>query len=276
MGKDTSQASRLVRAQILEQAFARAKKQNPAFSLRALAKKLELSPGFVSKVLSGKIDLPFQRVNDFVAALRMDKVSENRLLRTMTDAKTERLSGLAAANSKVDDVMQGYVEVGERQFVWLSKWFYIPVLDLSTHEDFEDRTEWVASRLSISKTEAQNALELLKQQGYLIQDEAGRWRKRDKHLRFPTKESREPIRKYHELLLKKAIEHLRQFHMPEDFDRRLMTGIWIAANPEQMQKAQAKLHEAMYEIASILSQGECSDIYYLSSQLFPVTKKSTK
>lgn len=265
-----------IRAQILKQAFERAQKQNKAFSLRALAKKLGLSAAFVSKVLSGKTDLPFERVNDFVLHLKMDKISENRLVKSYADKKTDKLLGLqtsAEPNAK-SDVMEKYVEIGEKQFFLLSRWYYIAILDLSACVGFKDDPEWIAQKMRLPVKEADQALRFLKAQNFLVQNAEGAWVKNEEHLRFPTKESRDPIREYHELMMKKAIHHLQTQTSQDDFNRRLISGIWIGANPANFEKAMDRLNEAMYEAAQILSEGECTEVYYLSSQLFPVTKLS--
>lgn len=273
----TMSSPKETRAQILKQAFERAQKQNRAFSLRALAKKLGVSAPFVSKVLSGKTDLPFERVADFVLHLKMDKISENRLVKSYADTKIEKMMGLQPrANSSTADVMEKYVEIGEKQFFLLSRWYYIAILDLSACKGFSDSPEWVAKKMRMTVPEADQALRFLKAQNYLIQDANGAWVKNEEHLRFPTKESRDPIRAYHELMMKKAIHHLQTRTSQEDFNRRLISGIWIGANPANFEKAMDRLNEAMYEAAQILSEGECSEVYYLSSQLFPVTRSEER
>lgn len=259
------------RSQILMRAFKRAKQQNKSFSIRGLAQKMDLSPAFVSKVLNGKTDLPYERLNDFVLYLKIDKISEARLIKSFANKKTDRILGLRTKAAKKRDVFEKYEELGERQFSLLTSWYLIPILDLSTCEGFSDRPDWVAKRLGISIAEAKSAVGYLKAEGYLVSGENGILKKSSKHLRFPTEKSKQQIRRYHEILLRKTIHVLQTRTSQSDFDRRLISGIWIAANPKNFQRAQAKLSEAMYEIAEILSEGNASEIYYLATQLFPVT-----
>ena len=260
-----------LRAAILKQAFDRAQKQNKAFSLRALAQKLDLSPGFVSKILSGKSELPFERINDFSEALKIDKISENRLLKSYSDVKTERIHGLAAKDRGHEDIMKNYIEMSDKHFFLLTKWYLIAILDLAGCEGFSIEPAWLAKRLRISVGDADEAIRFLKAQKFLVQNGHGDWIKDSKNIRFPTKQSRELIRGYHEMLMKKAIHTLQTQNAQKDFDQRLISGISMTCNPNNIEKAIARLNEAMYEVASILSEGDCKEVYHLGLQLFPVT-----
>jgi uncharacterized protein (TIGR02147 family) len=261
----------LTRTQILKQAFDRAQSQNKAFSLRALAKKLDLSPGFLSRVFNGKADLPFERIADFVTHLKMDKLSENRLLNSYSDAKTEKIAGLKTRDHSHEEIMKKYVELGEKKFPLLTRWYLIAMLDLMETPDFSDDPAFVSRRLRITLKEADDALKFLKAQDLMVKDSNGRWTKYAKHIRFPTKESRDLIREYHALLMKKAIHTMETQKNPEDFQKRIIAGLSITSNPAQVEKAMARLNEAMYEVAEILGEGETTEIYHLGWQLFPVT-----
>lgn len=260
------------RAQILRRAMERAQKQNKAFSLRALAKKLELSPSFVSKILNGKAELPFERVADFVKHLKIDQVSEDRLWKTYKDSKVEKIAGLAPTSKEHDSIMADYVELSEKEFSLLRHWYYIAILDLAAAPRFSIDSNWLACRLGISPYEAGSAVEFLKMHGSLEQDKAGQWRKSAKKTRLPTKESKELIRAYHDRMMKMASHCMHTQVGPGEFERRLITGISASANPQNIKKAISRLNEAMYEIAHILGQGECTEVYHLGLQLFPVTK----
>ena len=56
----------------------------------------------------------------------------------------------------------------------------------------------------------------------------------------------------------------------------LITGITIATNPKQIEKAKEKLTIALHDIAEILSTGECTEVYQLNLQLFGITESDDK
>ncbi|MBK7959754.1 MAG: DUF4423 domain-containing protein [Bdellovibrionales bacterium] len=60
----------------------------------------------------------------------------------------------------------------------------------------------------------------------------------------------------------------------EDFERRLITSISCAVNPSQIPLAKQRLAEALREVRDILTEGECTDVFFLQAQLFSVLKHS--
>lgn len=47
-----------------------------------------------------------------------------------------------------------------------------------------------------------------------------------------------------------------------------ITAISFVANPEHLAKAKQRLTEALHEIAEILTEGNCTEVYGLNAQLF--------
>lgn len=233
---------------------------------------MNLSSPFVSRVLSGKSDLPLDRVADFVTHLKIDKISENRLLRSYENPVLQELKEEKTLSGRHEEVMADYIELADKEFHLLERWYFIAILDLAGCRNYSDDPAWIGKRLGISEAHAKEALRFLKAGRFLIQDDGGRWIKSHKQIRIPTKESRQLIRQYHEAMSDKAVRQLNKFTSPEDFSRRLITGISTSANPKQLAKAMDRLNQAMYEIAEILRTGDCSEVYHLNIQLFPITR----
>lgn len=258
------------RIKILNSAFVRAKKKNPAFSLRALATKLEMSPGFLSKIMTGKSELPQERVEDFVKALKLDLVDEKALLDSYVNTRTRELGLSGRKESKIN--LAGAAELPDKYLFLLERWFMMAVLDLALCEGFDDDPAFIARRLGITPSEARSALEILKGNGFLAH-ENGRWVKVERVIRFPAVESREPLRKFHDQMLKRAIAHMHEKTSPEDYSRRQISGFMTPANPANLEKARARMNEAMQEVVEILQEGEVTELYYFADILFPLTSR---
>lgn len=254
------------RGQILRVAFERAKAQNEKFSLRALAQKLEISAGFLSKILNGKMDLPKNRVNTFIKVLKIDTLLAQQLWETYQEEglpdwldKKERSIDLTTAK-----------ELPEKFHSLLAYWYYLALLDLSQCKGFVAEPEWIAKRLRITKAQAGNALEYLKVSGHLV-ERNGAWTKQEEFTRLPAIESKQTIRSFHEQMLTKAIQHMKNNVSPEAFQKRLISGFMVPTNPKNLEKAKMRMHQAMMEVVAILGEGEKTELYYFADLLFPLT-----
>jgi transcriptional regulator with XRE-family HTH domain len=108
------------RVEILKNSYERLKKQNAAFSVRALARKMNLTPAFISKVFNNKTPLPFERVDEFAHHLKMDKTAKNALIRTYDNEKNRKLRGADNSNEKLDPIINTYKILPERSETLLS------------------------------------------------------------------------------------------------------------------------------------------------------------
>jgi len=241
--------------------------------MRTFAQKLGVSPSFVSRVLNAKADLPFDRISEVAQILRLDKISQDRLLKSYADDRTLKILDKTGVSDRHDEIMSDYIELASKQHALLLKWHYIAILDLAASKKFSIEPEWLTRKLGLRVEEAREAISFLKAQKFLAQDKDGVWRKTFKNIRFPTKESLDLIRFYHAMMMKEALKVLREKKSQKDFDRRMIAGLSMAANPAQLPKAVARLNEAVFEVAKIMSTGDCSEVYHLGFQFFPVTEE---
>jgi uncharacterized protein (TIGR02147 family) len=252
---------------LIKKAFSKRKKENPKFSIRMLARKVGVSNGFLSKVLSGKKTLSSDLATKLGHNLQMDELQKDQLKAALD---LFRLPQKAIEISALEEY-----ELAPASTEWiLSKWYITAVLDLVTCEDFKESADWIASRLEISSTQANDALIILEKVGLIIRDEnSGSLRKKYAKIRFPTKISKTVVRDFHLAQMRRAAQLMNLRNSQDDFDGRLITGLTVASNPEKIQEAKAILHTALYEVANLLSNGRCSEIYQINLQFFPHTKK---
>lgn len=62
-------------SEILAKQWRKKKRSRPNYSLRALARDLQMDPSFISRIFKGQKPLPTERVEDFVQMLDMDPLS---------------------------------------------------------------------------------------------------------------------------------------------------------------------------------------------------------
>lgn len=251
--------------------FERKKLTNPSYSLRALARDLEVSPAYASAILSGKKSLPEARIKDFIKVLDLDDVAALQLRHAVVPEVRVEAKKEESASAIDPENFNCYTPLDKKKYEILDNWFNIAIMDLTTCTDFVSSAEWIAKKLKISKLETEIAIENLKFHNLLVEVD-GRLQKVEKKLRFPTKMSQTVIRKFHKQMIKKAYEELDNKTEDDAFDKRLITGATFALNEEKMKILKEKIQNAIYEVSIMASEGPCQSVYQMNVQFFPLTK----
>lgn len=259
---------------LLKNAFDRQKKMNSDLSLRSLAEKLRISPGFLSKVFSGQKGLTPALAEKLCLHLRMDSLQKDQMMVYLQENLLQKKFGKGPEikNKKSVQSLQEMVLMSDDAEWLLAKWYRLPILDLATCKDFQSDPAWIAHRLDISEAEAGEALDKLEKYGFLSRNASGQLIKTHELLRFPAKFSKAIIRDFHTLQMKRAMNYMNQNTDQSSFHKRLIAGLGVAVNPTNIEKAKTILHQALYEAAEILQEGDCSEVYQLNLQMFPHTR----
>ena len=56
------------------------------------------------------------------------------------------------------------------------------------------------------------------------------------------------------------------------FARRLVASVSVSGDSRKLEKAKAMLHEALYQVAAYLADGECDDVFHLGALAVPFTR----
>lgn len=223
--------------------------------MRSLARRLQVSPSFLSRTLSGKKPLPAELQAKLARAL---------------DIEPELLDPNAKIQV-VNQAVEDWVIADDKAIQALRNWYYIPILELTTLRNFDGTAAAIGRRLKLSLPTTEIALRELVSLG-LLAVENGRYRKADGKLRFTSAKSIHLIRKFHDEMLEKAQQELRTATSDDDFQKRLIAGITVSSTPEAVQEAKRKLSACLHEIANDLTAEPGTEVYHLATQLFPLTK----
>lgn len=268
--------------QTLLKQFASLKKQNNRISLRFFADKMQVSVPYLSRVLKDQTNFPIKRFDSFVQVFKLDKIAQDQLLESIAHKKLEKSVTHELSEERRAIVFQGlgamsavsneFDIIHDRDFEILAKWYILPLLDLTTCQDFVDDPVWISKRLQIREDVVSNALFILRSKGFLkLQN--GAFRKSKKKIRFPTKNSTKTVREFHIQMMQKAQKTMLDPN--EDFQQRLINGVVFAADPSLIETAKDILNKALYDIAELMSSGQCTEVYSLAAQLIPLTTKRT-
>lgn len=228
--------SKLQPHRLILNSFNKRKKEDSSLSLRSLAEKCKISPGYLSKILSGTKPLNKKLIEELSRCLKMDDLQYQQLLESYEQKIIKDKLGKSKKKEQQLFSSEDY-ELLPAQSEWiLSKWHYLCVLDLITTIDFNEDPDWIAKRLNIRREDAAEALKSLARANLTFRDGEGKLQKTYKKLRFPTKMSKELIRQFHIAQMKRAINLLTNPPSQMDFEARLITSLTVATNVNKLQE----------------------------------------
>ena len=259
-------------SELLSEYFERKKASRGTFSVRGFAKALKVAPSFVSGMLQGKKSIPLARVGQIATILELDLLALAEFKRALAQqVLDEHNISIDDSGPTMQKASKKYRPAPKKHFSILASWYHVAILDLCTCDNFQKDNKWIADQLGITVYQVEFALKHLQSLGVLVETKDS-YRKVNSKIRLAYNESHADIRKFHAQMIEKALEELKTKTSPEDFQKREITGITIAANPKNVKRARLRLTEALHEVAEILSEGETTDLYQINAQLFTLLK----
>lgn len=257
---------------ILKKAYARLKKTNSKFSIRALALKIGVSHVFMMKLLKGTASIPDKKISTLIKVLGLDDLSQGELKEAILyDAVKEKIKAFPNLSQNKKSPSENYEEFPLHHLSILTEWYYLPILDLLTCDFSPKSCENIAQILGIKEYEVLAALEKMKDLGLASLEDA-EWKKTNLKMRFPANIPSEITKNYYKKILEKAIKEVSNSNS-ERYQKRSITNLSVAVNPENIQKAKEKLQACLYEIANDASEGECKEVYFLTTCFYPLSQK---
>ncbi len=231
------------------------RRRNSRFSLRSFAKHLEISPGQLSSLINGKKNLTAKQAVKIIEKLNLSEQDALDLMREL-HPKLRALSPPSPSTQLLS----------EDEFRLISSWEHFAILSLGKVRENRATPEWIASALAIDLPTATVAFQRLKRMG-LIRLKDGHFRQTTKPLITTTEVPSSAIREYHRQNLLLAAQKIESVPVEE----REFTSITMAVNPRRMEKAKKIIREMKQKVCDELETSDCTEVYTLAIQLFPVT-----
>jgi uncharacterized protein (TIGR02147 family) len=245
---------------LLRTRFAEAQRVNPGYSLRAYARKLGVHVGALTYIINGKRNVSRKLAERIATRLPLDPQARAELL-TLFPEKRKK-------NAAPASVLPRYLEVSAAQFRMMSEWEHLAVLSLSRCEDFRGEEPWIARRLGISEARSTKVVERLLALGLLARGEDGRLTRTTESIRTSDDVAELSIRHHHDENLSLAKESLHR----DPVARRDFTSITLAIDPANLSVAKERIRQFTDELSDLLETGNRTEVFRLSTQLFPLTK----
>lgn len=244
---------------ILFQYLAEKKKKNSRYSLRALAKSIEISPSQLSGIINKKKKISPSQALKIIQKLNL---SEQDSMELLADVHPELKNAL---NRKME-----LHQLTTDEFSLISNWIHFAILSLSYFKDNQANSKWIAEKLNIQEDEVEPAFKRLEKLGFLEVRGNGFYQS-TKPLTTTTDIPSEAIRSHHRQNLEQAIKNLELV----DVSEREYSSITLPIHFKDLEKAKKMITEFKKKIYKELNCDDPTDVYTLSIQMFPLTKPNS-
>ena len=241
----------------LKKEFNKRKKRNASYSLRSFARDLEISPGHLSLLFNGKRELKSRQALKIAKTLGLSKSGVKALLFDVASEATV-VNGARQDEERV---------LRDDELALISSWHYYALLSLAKLKDSQYSAAWISQRLGISGHDAEIALNRLSRMG-LIAKKGSELIRLEKPLRTSKDIPSKVRRDFHRQWMALADKKLELVPMT----LREMCSVTMVADPENLTKVKDLIAEFKDQVCYEMEQGNPSEVFTLSLQLFPVTQ----
>jgi uncharacterized protein (TIGR02147 family) len=251
------------------------KRQNAFFSYRFMGKVLAMDPGFLVKVIQGRLMLPERAIP---AVARLCKLGEREaeyfeaLVRygrakrpEDIKARFDRLIALRGLESRPLD---------PGQYDYYKKWHYSAVRALLTFWDFRGDYVALAARVHprITAREARASVELLERTGIIRRNAAGRYDVLGPPITTGEKWQSTAIRNYQQESIELALQSL----VKDPKAVRDISTVTVAVRFSDLETIRARIKELRQSLMHLPGDGSEPDcVYQINFQAFPLTEVQT-
>lgn len=235
--------------------------RNPAYSLRAFAKQLEVSPSALSAMMSGKRPITKRSIELLGIRLGLsNKKIHNLVLHEKINPTT--------ANKKTIQ----FHELQSDQLSVLSDWYNLAILELLKVKDFEPNEKYISKKLGITVFQARSAIECLVQNKILDITKDGTWV--DRYEGFTQSLPKEKTTAVKKRLQQQYFEKALNAISEVDYSRRDHTGTTVAFSEEDLPMVREIITKFRRDLSQLLDSREnLNQVYQLSIAFFPLTKE---
>ncbi len=249
----------------MTQAFLESRSRNPAFSLRAFARKLSLSPSAVSEILKGKRRISRDMASRLIENLCLDP-KESKAVLDLFPAQPGR-DGSMPAKTEAE-----FLELSMDHFHMVSTWHHFAIHSLAETKGFKGEARWIAARLGLRQSEAQAALDRMERLGMMRRTARGTLVGAGGQYSTPDGVPSVALRKAHGDNLELARRSLEK----DSVDERDFTSMTMAIDERKLPVAKKMIREFLDHLSGYLEAGDKTEVYKACFQMIPLTVLNKK
>lgn len=264
----------------LEDWFHYQKANRKGFSHRWLARRVaSTDPSVLANVISGRRPLTAARVPDFARALELEGPALEYFAALVARDGASHPEVRQRAEARVRDLRRRHEgpNVPKERYGFFSRWYYAAIVEMSHTAAFRAEAGWVAGNLEpeLEEDEAAEALEQLKDWGFLVETPSG-WVSSEEHHHTDTEVKGLGNMGQHLDLHEIAGGHLLKLSggdLPTWESTTFLTTT-VAIPSGRTTELRERLFQLLFECAELAEglEGEKDRVVQISLQAFPLSK----
>lgn len=240
--------------------------RNKSFSLRAFARKLDVSPGVLSSIMNGKRTLTKAIGLKILKKLNISEEEKTQFLKSI-NYSPQYLNKL---EEKIKKQKVLFLEDNSLSLKILSEWEHHAVLVYMELKEFSPKRENISKKLGIPMKRLMDVLDNLVEAKLIIRKKDDYFPSEFDCVSFRFNENSESTNIIKKESLKLAFEKYDQ----QDENLSHTTSWTIPVETKNLQKAKELMDEFIVRLHALLQDGECTEVYKATFTLFPLSISS--
>ncbi len=249
-------------------------RRNPAYSLRAFARDLQLSPPRLLDVLSGRYGLSRGAAGTIASRLGFSPVEAGRFCDEVEAEHGRSRAAREAARARLgkDSVDPEVHRIQIDAFKAVSDWYHFAILELTETRDFKNDAVWIGRALGIQPLVASEAIERMKRLD-LLEEKNGTLVATERFTNTGGGTPSEAVRKFHRQILEKAMLAIDL----QSTEERELSAMVMSIDRDKLPEARKALEEFKWKFCrDIGGTGSKTDVYCLGMQFFRLNERAKK
>lgn len=237
----------------LNKEFSKRCKVNSQYSLRSFARSLCVDPTLLSRLMKGQ---------------RKVTTEMGERLFNELNFKLDQIQRISSKNLK--ESKSNEKKLIKDDLFLISDWYYFAILDLFSTEGFRQDKRWMAKRLDLSTSEFNSAFQQLIDKGHIVLDGEEFRVKTQSTSWVNNRRTSLEKKRYQKKILKQATQSIEKF----DFSKRESSTLTLPANSYLIPEIKIQIQNFKNELRRLIeSEGNYDEVYQVSINIFPLTKK---
>jgi uncharacterized protein (TIGR02147 family) len=248
------------------------KRQNSFFSYRFMGKVLGMDPGFLVKVIQGKILLPERAIPAVAKLCKLGEKEAEYFAALVRYGRAKRPEDIKARFDRLI-ALRGLESrpLEPSQYDYYKKWYHSAIRALLTFWDFRGDYAALAARVHprISAAEARASVELLERTGIIRRNAAGRYEVLGPPITTGERWQSTAIRNYQQESIELALQSL----VKDPKAVRDISTVTVAVRFSDLEEIRARIQElrqSLMHLPGDSSEPDC--VYQINFQAFPLTE----